>query len=146
MSGFELILFLFSGYNLGHLHERARSTPAGHVYIRASLEIQLFVDLNFFSRDKFPSHLEHQLHLSKVANSAGFKESLAEDKPGKQNFYQTWRAIEAEQNIHEEKPSTETVADGLALGQEGLGDAVPEVPGGHGGDLSWEGGGVGARE
>ena len=38
------------------------------------------------------------------------------------------------------------MADGLALGQEGLGDAVPEVPGGHGGDLSWEGGGVGGRE
>ena len=38
------------------------------------------------------------------------------------------------------------MADGLALGQEGLGDAVPEVPGGHGGDLSWEGKGVGGRE
>ena len=84
--------------------------------------------------------------MSKVAHSACFKESLAEDKPGKQYFYQTWQAIEAEQNIREEKPSSETVADGLALGQEGLGDAVAEVPGGHGGDLSWEGGGVGARE
>ena len=44
-------------------------------------------------------------------------------------------------NISKEKPLAERLADGLALGQEGLSDAVPEVPRrGEGG------GGVDARE